>query len=171
MTTKPEKAKASESFDRVERLRGIADFVLQANACCKSNLDVVTKLSESSIPDLKDSELGSLGTSLNGFIESSDALMPRIRNTIDLVGYTLTLHNQLEAAKTDKELRDLTEQLAEVTNDLKKLQQDSVDESATVKIITLVSAVYLPGSFISVILNMVESRIVDTDDTCRVCME
>src|SRR5215469_8211109 len=106
MTTKPEKATASESFDRVERLRGIADFVLQANACCKSNLGVVTKLSECSIPKFKeDYELDSLETSLNGFIESSDALMPRIRNTIDLVGYTLTLHNQLEAAKTDKELR------------------------------------------------------------------
>ncbi len=155
MTTKPEKAKASESFDRVERLRGIADFILQANACCKSNLDVVAKLNKCSIPKLKDDpELGSLEASLNGFIESLDALMLRIRNTIDLVGYTLTLHNQLEAAKTDKELRDLTEQLAEVTNDLKRLQQDSVDDSATVKIITLVSAVYLPGSFISVSLNM-----------------
>jgi len=55
----------------------------------------------------------------------------------------LTLHNQLEAAKIDTELRDLTE-------GLKKLTEDTVDDSATVKIITFLSAIYLPGSFIGV---------------------
>jgi hypothetical protein len=55
----------------------------------------------------------------------------------------LTLHNQLEAAKIDRELRDLTDSL-------KRLTEDTVDDSATVKIVTFVSAVYLPGSFIAV---------------------
>jgi len=41
-------------------------------------------------------------------------------------------------------------QLVVVTQELKKLQQDTVDDSATVKTITLVSAFYLPGSFIAV---------------------
>lgn len=52
---------------------------------------------------------------------------------------------QLEAKKIDSELRDLTE-------GIKKLGEQSVDDSATVKIITFVSAVYLPGSFIAVSL-------------------
>lgn len=43
----------------------------------------------------------------------------------------------------DTELRDLTE-------GLKKLTEDTVDDSATVKIVTFLSAVYLPGSFIGV---------------------
>lgn len=59
------------------------------------------------------------------------------------VGYTLTLHNQLETAKVDIELRDLTERL-------KSLTESTVDDSATVRIITLVSAFYLPGSFVAV---------------------
>jgi hypothetical protein len=59
------------------------------------------------------------------------------------VGYTLTLHNQLESAKVEKKIHDLTE-------GLKDLTQDTVDDSATVKVITFVSAVYLPGSFIAV---------------------
>jgi hypothetical protein len=42
-----------------------------------------------------------------------------------------------------KELRDVTEQL-------KNLTQDTVDDSTTVKIITYVSAFYLPGSFVAV---------------------
>jgi hypothetical protein len=50
----------------------------------------------------------------------------------------------------DKELRDLTEKLQNVTNELRDLQQDSVDDSVTVKIITFVSAFYLPGSFVVV---------------------
>jgi hypothetical protein len=66
------------------------------------------------------------------------------------VGYTLTLHNQLETAKVDKELRDMTGELRDVTTRLKELQQDSVDDSVTVKIITVVSAFYLPGSFVAV---------------------
>jgi hypothetical protein len=66
------------------------------------------------------------------------------------VGYTLTLHNQLETAKVDKELRDMTGELRDVTTRLKDLQQDSVDDSVTVKIITVVSAFYLPGSFVAV---------------------
>ena len=73
------------------------------------------------------------------------------------VGYTLTLHNQLETAKVDKELRDMTQKLGNVTEemrnltqDMKNLTQDTVDDSATVKIITFVSAIYLPGSFVGV---------------------
>jgi hypothetical protein len=42
-----------------------------------------------------------------------------------------------------KELRDVTEQL-------KNLTQDTVDDSFTVKVITYVSAFYLPGSFVAV---------------------
>lgn len=66
------------------------------------------------------------------------------------VGYTLTLHNQLETAKVDNELRDMTKQLRDVTEQLRNLQLDTVDDSTTVKIITYVSAFYLPGSFVSV---------------------
>lgn len=75
----------------------------------------------------------------------------------DKVGYTLTLHNQLETAKVDSELRDMTKELQKLTQDtvdltteMRKLTQDTVDDSVTVKIITLLSAIYIPGSFVGV---------------------
>lgn len=150
LTTQPEEAEPKESFIRVKALRNLNDWAHQAQACCKSNIDIVKKLRENvSIQSQSEiDELRYFQTALEGYIQSCEALMPRIRNTIDLVGYTLTLHNQLETAQVDKELRDLTAKLQNVTNELRDLQQDSVDDSVTVKIITFVSAFYLPGSFV-----------------------
>jgi hypothetical protein len=37
-----------------------------------------------------------------------------------------------------------------MTEKLKDLTQDTVDDSTTVKVITFVSALYLPGSFVAV---------------------
>lgn len=79
------------------------------------------------------------------------------------MGYTLTLHNQLEAGKVDKELRDLTERL-------KILTESSVDDSATVRVITLVSAFYLPGSFVAV-SGAISKKWVDTDTICSLFLE
>jgi hypothetical protein len=87
MVIKPEEAHANSSFQRVKALRNINDFAHFAKACCSSNLDLVTKLHESRLPAfvLASNELDSYITSLRGNIESSKALIPRIRNTIDLV--------------------------------------------------------------------------------------
>lgn len=67
------------------------------------------------------------------------------------------LHNQVETAKVDEELRDmtrklnrLTERTVTLTTEMKKMTQDTVDDSVTVKIITFVSAFYIPGSFVGV---------------------
>ena len=55
----------------------------------------------------------------------------------------LNKHNQLKTANVYEQLRDVTQQLRDLT-------QDTVDDSATVRIITIVSAFYLPGSFVAV---------------------
>ena len=49
----------------------------------------------------------------------------------------------METAKVDKALHLVTEELRDLT-------KNTVDDSATVKIITLLSTLYLPGSFVSV---------------------
>ncbi|KAH6842129.1 hypothetical protein B0T12DRAFT_424667 [Alternaria alternata] len=148
MVVKPEHTEPSSSFLRVQRLRNTNDFILFARACCSGNLTVMEQFSEASIEQLSQLEnLSAHKSKMKGYIESADVLKGRVQNLIDLVGYTLTLHNQLEAAKIDTELRDLTE-------GLKKLTEDTVDDSATVKIITFVSAVYLPGNFIASIFGM-----------------
>lgn len=56
----------------------------------------------------------------------------------------------METAKVDKELRDITHELRDMTEKMKNLTEDTVDDSATVRIITYVSAFYLPGSFVAV---------------------
>lgn len=148
MVVKPEHTEPSSSFLRVQRLRNTNDFILFARACCSGNLALMEQFSEASIEMLSQLEnLSAHKSKMKGYIESANVLEGRVQNLIDLVGYTLTLHNQLEAAKIDTELRDLTE-------GLKKLTEDTVDDSATVKIITFVSAVYLPGNFIASIFGM-----------------
>ncbi|CAN9463747.1 unnamed protein product [Alternaria alternata] len=148
MVVKPEHTEPSSSFLRVQWLRNTNDFILFARACCSGNLTVMEQFSETSIEQLSQLEnLSAHKSKMKGYIESADVLKGRVQNLIDLVGYTLTLHNQLEAAKIDTELRDLTE-------GLKKLTEDTVDDSATVKIITFVSAVYLPGNFVASIFGM-----------------
>ncbi|KAJ9637661.1 hypothetical protein H2199_007151 [Coniosporium tulheliwenetii] len=155
MVVEPEKEDAKSSFLRVQSLRNTIDFVLFARACCIGDLDVVKKLKSSNIESLSGmSDLESQATSLEDYISSSESLQGRLRNAIDLVGYTLTLHNQLETAKVDKELRDMTKKLGDVTEEMRNLTQDTVDDSATVKIITFVSAFYLPGSFVATIFGM-----------------
>ena len=63
----------------------------------------------------------------------------------------LNRQNQLETADIYSQLRDITQQLRDLT-------QDTVDDSATVRIITIVSAFYLPGSFVAVSRILTASR-------------
>ncbi|KAL7627289.1 hypothetical protein AAE478_001478 [Parahypoxylon ruwenzoriense] len=137
-----------ESFLRVQELRNTIDFAIFSNAGCTSNLDVIEFLTR--IPRF-DSEgcqdLSTMSGVLQGFISSSKVLQDRIRNTIDLIGYTLSLHNQ-------QELRNLAQETGEVTKGLKDLTENTVDDSAIVRIITIVSAFYLPGSFVATIFGM-----------------
>jgi hypothetical protein len=87
MVIRPERADPKSSFERVKRLRNFNDLAYHAKACCASNLELVQRLIEGPVPAFKDSndlDLQRLG--LRGYVESCDVLIPRIRNTIDLVG-------------------------------------------------------------------------------------
>jgi len=155
MVVKPENADAKSSFRRVQKLRNMNDFALFAKACCMCNFKVVEGLKSNAMTPLKDaSDLEDQMMTLREYVESSSALESRVRNALDLVGYTLTLHHLLETAKVDKELRDITHELRDMTEKMKNLTQDTVDDSATVKIITIVSAFYLPGSFVASLYGM-----------------
>ena len=160
MVMRPERTEPSTAFECVQELRNAKDHIVFARACCAGNLDLVERL-EHCFAESSCSRhiLDKHSTKFGGYIASADSLAERIQNLIDLVGYTLSLYNQLESAKVEKELRDLTvesakvgKELRDLTGSLNKLTQDTVDDSATVKIITFVSAVYLPGSFIAVSL-------------------
>ncbi|PWY68485.1 hypothetical protein BO70DRAFT_432813 [Aspergillus heteromorphus CBS 117.55] len=157
LVTLPKELSSQESYDMISALRNLSDSALRAQICCRGNLELVKGLNtgvsalrgRECVDPLQQGLRGydHLEPTLRGNIDSCAELVPRIRNAIDLAGYTLSLHTQLETARVNEELRDLT-------SHLKNLQQDTVDDSAAVKIITFVSAVYLPGSFVVSIYGM-----------------
>jgi len=149
---------ASLSFDFVQDLRDLKDTVLSSRACCRGDLDVVTTLEATCKEEFSGAHvLQPITSKLKGYLESLDVLEGRVQNTIDLVrlatygieykmrwltqlyvqiGYALDYHNQ--------------EQASEINDRLLYLAENSFDTSRSVAIITFVSAVYLPASFVSV---------------------
>lgn len=159
-----ERGNAPTSFASVKTLRDISDRTHRAKACCRNNWDLIENLLRSDAMELDANWLRSELGALQGYIDSSEGFLDRIRNTQEQVGYTLNLHNQLEirdlnvklnslleqSATVDIEIRDLSRNLNGVIEKLKDLTETSVDDSATVRILSVVSAIYLPGSFVAV---------------------
>lgn len=166
----------SENHALVRRLRKIRDRVSFTSACCLSNLEAlrsICKSREDSARDMHTSMLPTAETLINGYIQNSKSLQDGIGNTIELVSllldqintcrasfslkhnclqisYTLAVHNQEETAKLDKETRNLAEETSRVTVELKSINESSANDSAIISIITILSAIYVPGSFVAV---------------------
>ncbi|KAK4100185.1 hypothetical protein N658DRAFT_428345, partial [Parathielavia hyrcaniae] len=68
-----------------------------------------------------------------------------------IAGYTLSLRNQQELHYLTREMKTHIKETGQVTLRLKNLTENTVDDSATVRIITIISAIYLPGSFVGTI--------------------
>lgn len=62
----------------------------------------------------------------------------------------LSMRNQQELQALTREMETHIKNTGEVTLKLKDLTENTVDDSAIVKIITIISAIYLPGSFVGV---------------------
>jgi uncharacterized coiled-coil protein SlyX len=83
---------------------------------------------------------------------------------LEKVGFTLAEMHRLEAAKLHTQMRDLTQEMKngqievakvsarvrDLTEEMKSMTEETVNDSTTVKIITFVSSLYLPGSFVAV---------------------
>lgn len=106
-------------------------------------------------------ELRSYETRLRGHIASVEVLEKRIKGVLNLVNYyrksikiemkLLTpLYSKLAAALN---LRGQATAL-DMNKNIWSLTKDTVDDSATVRVMTVVTLVYLPGSFVSVSTNV-----------------
>lgn len=85
MVTKPERTNAKSSFEQVQRLRDTNDVVVFAKACCSGDLEVLKKMAE-----IADSErLAAETARMQGYVDSANVLLDRIRNTIDLVSVVI----------------------------------------------------------------------------------
>ncbi|ROW10375.1 hypothetical protein VMCG_02140 [Cytospora schulzeri] len=142
----------SENHARVRRLRKIRDRVSFTSACCLSNLEVlhsIRKSREESPRHMHTNMLSTTEAIINSHIQNSKSLQNGIDNTIELISYTLAVHNQEETAKLDKETRNLAEETSRVTVELKAINESSANDSAIISIITILSAIYVPGSFVA----------------------
>ncbi|KAI9927065.1 hypothetical protein MW887_003447 [Aspergillus wentii] len=85
-------------------------------------------------------ELSYHKTTLEGHLKSVRVLERKIQGISDLLAVSLTLKNQAVTI--------------EINNQMLRLTNDSIDDNATVKVVTLVTLIYLPASFVSTVLGM-----------------
>lgn len=64
------------------------------------------------------------------------------------------MHNQEETSKLDNEMKMLAEETSKVTRKLTVITENSANDGEVVRVITIVSAIYLPGSFVTVSCRM-----------------
>ncbi|KAE8147188.1 hypothetical protein BDV25DRAFT_143006 [Aspergillus avenaceus] len=79
-------------------------------------------------------------TNLEGYLESVKVLEGKVKGISDLLAVALNLKNQAVAN--------------EINNRMLKLTNESFDDNATVRVVTLVTLIYLPASFVSTVLGM-----------------
>ncbi|GFF98939.1 isoform 2 of receptor-interacting serine/threonine-protein kinase 4 [Aspergillus udagawae] len=86
-------------------------------------------------------------TCLEGNLESVNVLERKVRAISDLLAVTLTVENQAVTI-------DINNKMLGLNNKLLKLTDESLDGNATIRIVTLVTLIYLPASFVSSFLGM-----------------
>lgn len=160
-----------ECFDQLRRLHKLRDRVDAASGYCTSNLEVLNSIQSirgrsGEIPQT----LTTKDTDLQGYVGNAKLLRGKIDNTIDLVSplevpqaliemlllivsqtsRTLTLHNHQQTGKLDNEMKALTEETSKVTRKLAVITENFANDGEIVRVVTIVSAIYLPGSFATV---------------------
>ncbi|KAJ0110069.1 hypothetical protein J7T55_014872 [Diaporthe amygdali] len=147
----------AQSYVWLRRLRALRDRVDLASGHCTSNLVVIQSIKKSrkTKMDNKDPHtLSSIEGTVNSCIRNSRLLKGRIDNTIELISCTLTIHSQEETARLIHELKVLTEETSSVTKKLTQIAENSAHSGEIVRVITIVSAIYLPGSFATSVFGM-----------------
>lgn len=66
------------------------------------------------------------------------------------ISCTLRIHSQEETEKLVQEIKVLTEETSSVTKKLTQIAENSAHSGEVIRVITIVSAIYLPGSFATV---------------------
>lgn len=85
-------------------------------------------------------ELRAYKTRLNGHLARVELLEKRTQEILKLLGVALNLKSQATTVDINRNIWSLT--------------KDTVDDSATVRVVTLVTLIYLPASFVSGLLGM-----------------
>ncbi|KAL9615926.1 MAG: hypothetical protein Q9160_009138 [Pyrenula sp. 1 TL-2023] len=125
------------SFEAVQALRDLHDDVSTLSAHFNGDLKIIDVLKRCEKGRRQGHTLGIYANLLHGYNESLAVLQKRVQNVIDLTAYALDTKSQDEAAALNQHILRLT--------------NESLDVNATVKTITILSLLYLPGSFVGTI--------------------
>ncbi|KAG0651758.1 hypothetical protein D0Z07_1903 [Hyphodiscus hymeniophilus] len=138
--------------ETLQDLHNLQDKVLPLSPRLRSTLATVNSLklyvetlrakdicNEELASDFK-GELECYDVLLDGHLSSVALLEKRIQEILNLLGVALNLKSQTTAVKINRNIWNLT--------------KDSVDDNATVKLVTIVTLIYLPASFMASILGM-----------------
>ncbi|OCL02180.1 hypothetical protein AOQ84DRAFT_443530 [Glonium stellatum] len=131
------------------RLQHLQDKVLQVSArlkATKATLSTLKEVNGSSFASSSDkhgmesfgSEIKIYETQVTGHLTSLELMQKRSQETLTMLGVALNLRIQATALG--------------INNNMLNLAQDTVDDSATVRVITIVTLVYLPASFAASLL-------------------
>lgn len=137
-------------FDFLQQWRNTIDNVVPIGATLDSTRRIVNGLRElqekhvskgalQSNSDL-DAFFQTIDSQTEGLLRSALSLQKRVENIAELMTNTIESKNQLDAATLNRHMERLT--------------LDTVDDSTSVKIITYLSLVYLPGSFVATLFGM-----------------
>ncbi|KAI3398691.1 hypothetical protein diail_8730 [Diaporthe ilicicola] len=147
----------TQSYVWLRRLRSLRDRVDLASGHCMSNLVVIQSINQSRQTKTESQDhrrLSSVEGTINSCIKNSQLLKDRIDNTIELISCTLKIHSHEEAAKLVHEIKVLTEETSSVTKKLTQIAESSAHSGEIIRVITIVSAIYLPGSFATSVFGM-----------------
>jgi len=149
----------NSGFEILKQLQNLEDKVLPLSAHLRGTLLTIQSLqsanelftSKGFYPTqdtaIFSNELRAHETTLQGHILSIELLEKRIRGVLEMLAVALNLKNQITAAENQATA-------VEINQGMLHLTQDTVDDSATVRVVTLVTLIYLPASFIASILGM-----------------
>ncbi|OCK91162.1 uncharacterized protein K441DRAFT_642086 [Cenococcum geophilum 1.58] len=145
--TKPEHYTHGSAL--LSKLQHLQDKVLQVSArlkATKTTLSTLKEVNDSSFAPASDKQdVESFGgeikiyeTQVTGHLVSLELLQKRSQETLKMLGVALSLRIQATALG--------------INNNMLSLTQDAVDDSATVRVVTVVTLVYLPASFVASLL-------------------
>ncbi|KAH7398546.1 hypothetical protein BKA66DRAFT_407987 [Pyrenochaeta sp. MPI-SDFR-AT-0127] len=143
LVQKPGDTTADSCFRRIQSLRHAKETFAHARTCCTITSELLGRL----LALQKRSSTQAAGmrefkAKLIGYGRTADNSLQRVQDLIDLIKTT-----QSEAARVGAQLRDITE-------NIKALTEETVNDSTAVKIITFLSAIYLPGTFVATLFGM-----------------
>ncbi|KAI9862934.1 MAG: hypothetical protein M1813_004107 [Trichoglossum hirsutum] len=145
---------SKELIVKLTPLQNLEDKALSLTVRLRSSLATIRKLGETSkkLYDRGDfacggmdfqrvcDETNNLESELEGHLQNVKLLQKRARETLGLLSVALNLQNQAMVVNINQSILHLTE--------------STVDDSVTVRVITIVTLVYLPASFVTSFLGM-----------------